>query len=302
MKSTAVLSMALALIASALAQSGLPENTDNILLNRLQLMGELQKNVAHELQEDQKPARDSKSVSRAVIYSAVLPGAGQFYAKSYIKAALFVAVEAAAWTINITNNNKGDKKTTEFETFADQKWSEYRYWSYVNYLGDVRNLEGFDPYPYEKVEGKEWYLIDKNLFEQNEQSIKNNLRQIEKNFPGFSHDLPETKTQQYYEMIGKYPEQFGNAWEDANFNASYNGYEGRITPLNNLYTNTRDQANNFYERAGYGSMIVLVNHLLSAIDAGFTTRKYNERQLRFTYHQTRYEEENVNMFGLSMNW
>ncbi len=103
-------------------------------------------------------------------------------------------------------------------------------------------------------------------------------------------------------MIGKYPEQFGNAWADASFNAEYSGFEDNVTPMNDHYTNLSKEAENLYDKAGYGSMAALINHVISAVDAGFTTRSYNRRQMRLSYDNRQINGEYVNMFGVAFIW
>ena len=124
---------------------------------------------------------------------------------------------------------------------------------------------------------------------------------IEKN--EFSHRLPGSKTQQYYEMIGKYPVQFGNAWIDADFDRNYRG-PNNITAKNDSYMTMREDSNRLYDVAQYGLMVVLINHVASAIDAGFTARKYNRRQLQLemSYNNFDYKGEYVNMFGMKVKW
>lgn len=295
---------------SILAGEEFPEKTGDVLLNRLQLTTQLQQNVDEKIQNDPALTHPSKSVTKAVLFSAVLPGAGQLYSQSYWKAAAFLAIEAAAWAVNISYNNKGDNKDAEFRQYADENWSEYRYWSYVNYQADKDEgvFANYVPVPYDANgtvinddHGERiWYLIDEGSYDQ---ETIDYLRQIENQFPtgsGFTHHLPETKTQQYYEMIGKYPKQFGNAWFDGDFNAVYQDFgQGNITPMNDFYATMRDDANQFYKTAGYGSMVVLINHIVSAIDAGFTANSFNKRQIQATYQNKRYVDEYVNMFGLS---
>ncbi len=293
----------------------LPKDSGDLMLNRLQLHQQLQSNLEQEIKEEGSAGGSTKSVAKAVAFSALLPGAGQLYNGSYWKAAAFLAVEAAAWTIFFTYTQKGDDKDTEFKQYADQYWSEYRYWSYVNYLADQRYSEsfpnGYDEVPYDvngsviqdEYGSRTWYLIDQAYY--NQETI-NYLRGIETQFPtgsGFTHHLPDTKTQQYYEMIGKYPKQFGNAWYDADFNATYQDFgQGNITPMNALYATMRDDANQLYKTASYGTMVALVNHLISAIDAGFTARSINRRAMEVTYHNRFVVDEYVNMFGLSVGF
>jgi len=144
-------------------------------------------------------------------------------------------------------------------------------------------------------------LIKEEYFNAHKDEILFNLREIEQN--EFSHRLPSTRTQQYYEMIGKYPGQFGNAWSDASFDRKYSGPDN-ITSNNNFYMDMRDEANRYYDIAQYGLMAVLINHVVSAIDAGFTTRNYNRRQVKMemSYKNLRYKREYVNMFGVNVSW
>jgi hypothetical protein len=243
------------------------------------------------------------SIAKAVVFSSIIPGTGQFYAKSYIKAAVFFAVEVAAWTIYFTNRKKGDEKDSEFKAYADEHWSEYRYWSYVNWVAD-KYYENYDPFPWDSHEapyGGNWYLIDQEYYDANLDQIIGILRDIERT--EFSHRLPETKTQQYYEMIGKYPGQFGNAWDDANFDSQYSGPD-KITSHNDYYMSMRDDSNRYYDMAQYGLMAALVNHVISAIDAGFTARRYNRQHfaIEMSYKNINYKSEYVNMFGLDLSW
>ena len=102
-------------------------------------------------------------------------------------------------------------------------------------------------------------------------------------------------------MVGKYPRQFGNAWDDASFNQGYSGYTNTYSNNNRTSEDLRFELNELYDRAGYGSMIILVNHLISAIDAGFTARGVN-RRLQMTYNKRYLDGEQVNMLGMRMSW
>lgn len=277
------------------------KNTGDILLNRAILLSNV--TVDSVTSENGKSSITQKSIGKSVLFSAVLPGAGQFYAKSYIKAAIFLAAEVIAWGVYRNYNQQGDDQTRKFEAFADANWTEQRYWTFVYlYLNDRPDLNGFPYNQYNLIEDAAGRLVIPNW--QEAESILHNFAKSQY-ISGFSHELPDTKTQQYYEMIGKYPEQFGNAWADARYDVRYNGGYGgalveNITPMNKTYVNMRDEANRLYDKAAYGTMIALVNHVISAIDAGFSTRRYNQRQIKLSYQNRRYENEYVNMFGLAM--
>jgi hypothetical protein len=56
------------------------------------------------------------------VLSLILPGAGEFYSESYIKAGVFLALEAAAITTAIVYDKKGDDQTSVYQHFADRNW------------------------------------------------------------------------------------------------------------------------------------------------------------------------------------
>ncbi|MGH1363572.1 MAG: DUF5683 domain-containing protein [Calditrichia bacterium] len=305
----------LCLLATGIFAGGeetLPEKTDDVLLNRLQLTQLLDEQIKDDLQESPDiSGSGKKSVGMSVMLSALIPGAGQAYSGAYWKSAIFLAAEVTGWAVNRSYNKKGKDKDTEFKAFAHENWSEYRYWSYVNYLaGDVAEVENFTQYPYDVVtsnDGREFYLIDEQFYNANQAQIEADMRAVENRLPqsyGFTHDLPETETQQYFEMIGKYPEQFGNAWSDADFRSRYSGYrDGVITPFNESYTIMRDESNQFYNKAGYGTMTIMINHLIAAIDAGFTARRFNNNlQVEMSYRQDLQRDQFVNLFGLNVSF
>ncbi len=275
--------------------------TDKILLQRHELLTRLKAHVQEEVEPSAPNSGGRKSVPKAVVLSAVVPGAGQFYAGSYIKSLLFLTVEIAAWVVNIRYNKRGDKKDAEFRAFADRYWSEYRYWSYLYFRLQQSGVDLPKQFETYTVQGKDWILIRQDQYPE----AKQVLRDYENVLRGFTHRLPEKAEdeQQYYEMIGKYPGQFGNAWEDASFFVTYSGYEGRVTPLNERYVQMRDESNRYFDIAGYGAMVALVNHVISAIDAGFTTRNFNRKhKVRLSYKNIYYPGEYVNLVGVQMDF
>jgi len=235
---------------------------------------------------------EEKSAMRAALYSAVIPGAGQYYAGSIWKTVLFAGLEIAGWTIFIVNTSKGDKQESQMEDYADIHWSERKYWSYLYYK--AKDAGKIDP---------DKYLVDENeiLIDYDADVIKD-LRPLETAL-GYTHRLPETKTQQYYEMIVKYLTQFGNAWGDANFNDYYYGNTNKMTPQMFAYRDMRNDMNDYYDVASTASNIILINHVLSALDAAWTASRYNrEITMKIRSYNKRYFDENIQMFGISLSW
>ncbi|MCK4753985.1 MAG: hypothetical protein KAS58_02055 [Calditrichia bacterium] len=235
---------------------------------------------------------EEKSVMRAALYSAVIPGTGQYYAGSIWKAALFAGIEIAGWTVYFVNTSKGDNQETQMEAYADDHWSEQKYWSYLYHKGKDAGL--IDP---------DTYLVDENNILINyDADVVNHLRYLEEGL-GHTHRLPETKTQQYYEMIVKYLTQFGNAWEDANFIDYYYGNTDKMTAQMFTYRDMRNDMNEYYDVASIATNVILINHALSALDAAWTAGRYNrEITMKIRAYNKRYFDENVQMVGINLSW
>jgi hypothetical protein len=240
------------------------------------------------IQQNQK-----KSAFKAAVYSAIIPGAGEIYAESFWKGALFAGLEVATWTTHFIYDAKGSDKDKEMRQYADTYWSERKYWSWLYYKG---LQEGINLPEY--VRSLDDY--GNPILEEYSPDVINSLRFLEDAL-NHTHRLPETKTQQYYEMIYKYLTQFGNAWEDAtDFDFVY---ENSLTPQMLSYRNMRNDMNHFFDVATTASNVVLLNHLLSAIDAAWTVHGYNRNlKIHIQSKSESYLDETVQMYGLYFSW
>ncbi len=217
-----------------------------------------------------------KSGVKAAFLSAFIPGAGEVYAKSYWKAAAFAALEIGFWTANIVYNNKGDNEDAKMRQYGDVHWSEKAYWSHV-YQVAVQDGKWTGPQLSGHTDAQNRFVIDDQYFNQN---LIHQLYEIQDDL-GFTHQLPLTKTQQYYEMIYKYLGQFGIGWDDvtATFNDpnyySIDSHLGHLTPNISRYRSMRNKSNHYYDVATTMMSFVLANHLLSAFDAAWSVKQYN---------------------------
>lgn len=235
---------------------------------------------------------EEKSVMRAALYSAVIPGTGQYYAGSIWKAALFAGIEIAGWTVYFVNTSNGDKQETQMEAYANDHWSEQKYWSRLYYDARDRGLSDLPQYD----------VDENNIIIDFDAEIANSLRYLEDAL-GHTHRLPETKTQQYYEMIVKYLTQFGNGWEDANFYSTYYGNTNNMTAQMFSYRDMRNEMNEYYDVASMATNVILINHVLSALDAAWTASRYNrEITMKIRAYNKRYFDENVQMVGINLSW
>ena len=214
-----------------------------------------------------------RSTRKAFFLSLLLPGLGEWYAGSKTRAVLFMGVDAFAWYTYLTNTTKGNDLEIEFEQFANKYWHytdtansagdtlHYNYWGFLKSEYDMPG--DVNPTDYERIAG------------------------IIEEAGGGAHSLPSTKTQQYYEMIGKY-DHFVYGWEDIIDNNPALGANGVPTgnygentaaiqsPRRDEYMSIRGDSNDRLKSAQRGVYLMMVNRVLSAIDAGRMAYRHNQ--------------------------
>ena len=213
---------------------------------------------------------DKKSVVLAGILSGIVPGAGEVYVggtTNYIKAGAFVLIEAISIYYAVSYNKRGNAQTSFFQNFADQKWSVVKYAKWINdqltlqskteYLITIHVPDAQHPTP--------WTQVDWASLNAAEDAI---------GATGFTHKLPPHGDQQYYELIGKYP-QYARGWDDDDLNVHGNEPD-YITPEFHWYSEMRGDANQLYKVSARGVAIIYVNHILSILDAIWSTTSFNK--------------------------
>ncbi|MCB2205719.1 hypothetical protein KQI65_13320 [bacterium] len=202
-----------------------------------------------------------KSPFLAGLFSAVIPGAGELYAESYWLAGLFAAIEGGLWYYSIDQNSKGDDQTGVFESYADQHWSVVKYAEWLN--ENAKDFEGGENAVHIAIDPDEslppWQRVDWDAMHTTELAV-----------PVFSHKLPPHGDQQYFELIGKY-DQYSYGWDD-----KVSGYYRDPSSNFLYYADLRGQANDFYNTADTIVNLIILNHLLSAIDAAWAAARFND--------------------------
>ena len=201
------------------------------------------------------PGKSEKSPGRALLFSAILPGAGEFYAGARKRAAVFFGLEVAAWALWSSWNGEGNDIEDEFRKFADLDDSDDDGWDALAYLA-------WDSSSISSRSSKTHHLPCRSFIEETE------------NFDA----CPETEKQQYYELIGKY-NQFVAGWTDVidqqgnpvEF-SEIDSVENYHSDLRIAYEDRRNDSNKLLKRATNVTGLILVNHALSAIGAARAAR------------------------------
>lgn len=224
-------------------------------------------NGSKELSTNDKSS-NYKSPILAGTLSALIPGAGEVYTGNYLKAALFLAIEGVTIYLNHLYTKKGNDQTVYFQNYADEYWSVVRYAQWLNQwassLGGSANIH-IDP----NENLKPWYRVNWNELNQAERSIKE-----------FSHTLYPHGHQQYYELIGKYP-QYSQGWDDSKFAKGtysvageyYYDTKGKFI----YYSELRGKANDYYNIADKALIVTISNHIISMIDAIISANQHNSK-------------------------
>jgi hypothetical protein len=196
---------------------------------------------------------DHKSVSKAFVYSFFVPGLGEYYSGSRLKAGVFFALDILSWSQYLVSHKSGTDKESDFQLFADEHWLVDRY---IAMLVEDHNTD------------TDTVKID-----------------------GFTHQLGTEKDQQYYEKVGKW-DQFAAGWDDAVWNGEYRQVRVDQNTVVDLkvyesakrqqYLELRDDSNNKFKVARTWAMLSVANHVLSALDAAITAKRFNKKTSTFS--------------------
>jgi hypothetical protein len=219
-----------------------------------------------------------KLPKRALFFSAIIPGAGELYTKSYIKAGAFFMAEVAAWMVYGSYTNKGQNEEKKFQEYADAHWDPEVWQEWLqNFSGPVDDAH---------ASTMEKYL---------------------------SGDKSATTKQQFYEMIGKYS-AFYVGWDFAHYrdnqsffnSASLDTIEAIQQNSSDIgkYMDMRDKSNKLFRLARTATNYVIVNHILSAIDASWTAKRHNNTLLEASLkvEQVFYVDHLQPVLSLTIKW
>lgn len=215
-----------------------------------------------------------KSPLIAGLLSGILPGAGEIYSHQYLKGGIFILVEAASIATALIYTRKGNNQTVSFQNYANQNWSVAKYaaWS-LQHSADIN--PNVIPSSYNVFPGVDWTKFNSNTNWNQYNSFVNRseLNRLESDLSGgYSHQLAEYGTQDFYEIIGKYP-QFSHGWSTANFDdTDFHILTNQLL----LYAHARGLANSYYTTGNTAVLVLIANHFLSIFDAIWSANTFNK--------------------------
>ncbi len=224
----------------------------------------------------------AKFPGKAMIMSLAVPGAGQLYAHRPIKTAGFLAAEVTAILLWRNYNQRGLDEVEAYKQFADQNW-DFRDWvlraSLFGGAGWEKVTIGTDGTHsldfYVDMDGDGWPEIMGDTKDDGARFRQLILSADTSDF------LYVRKNDEYYENIGKY-NQFFSGWDDSDPNnpiidQTKSGPIAR-SPFRNKYLDKRERSNQLRSTASYAISALMFNHVLSAVDAIFSTAEWNRKR------------------------
>ncbi len=193
-----------------------------------------------------------KSGLLAAGLSLILPGLGEYYVGDDIwRGLIFTAVEGGLWYGRLRYLSRGDDSLVAFHAWADSLWSPKKYSDSLNSLLAKAN--------------RQYRVGDPNNFSEINEA-EDTLDYL--GFQNFTHRLPDRGSQQYYELISKYI-QFTWGWRDAV------SQDPNASKQYQRHADMRANMNYQYDAADYFLWGMLLNRVLSAIDAALLAKDHN---------------------------
>lgn len=254
------------------APSMLSDQGQHLLMGPIEWAAEEGETPAAERSVGRAQKGGGTSPGRAFLYSILVPGLGEIMNGSTLRGAFFMGVEAIGLGLYFNWNSKGKDLEKEFREVADETWDPL---SYLAWRGSTisRNSSITHALPCSTY-------IDDYLS------------------TGDFGSCPDSEVQQYYELLGKY-DQFVAGWTDLVYVETGSRAEAtRVDSVENFlsearlaYEIQRDDSNRFLKRASAVTGLLLVNHVISAIDAARVARfrsegvatEQIERRTRFAF-------------------
>ena len=112
----------------------------------------------------------------------------------------------------------------------------------------------------------------------------------------FSHTLPIYDTQQYYELVSKYF-QFGAGWRDYDNQVTNRPWDGTdISPLFQEGSRKAKKFNDQYRTAQLMLGFLLVNRIVSVVDAIITVKLSQNRHIKTSISTTSTQQINIKLW------
>ena len=220
---------------------------------------------------------------KAMLYSGILPGAGEYLMGYKNRAYFFLGLEALAVGTWYTYNQRGIDTQDEYRVYADEYWSLdrwfYDYYKWSNsensfHYNFINELSG----EYSDIWEDSHHLnfsIDGNYYSSNSSEFRElyvayNLSDSTMTVNFFNeNNIQVEKDHHYYENIGKY-DHFYAGWSDNDslyvVVKELGGEYIAMSPHKKNYREIWNNSNDYYRISSFALSSIMANHFASMID------------------------------------
>ena len=225
--------------------------------------------------QDDDSTTMEKYPAKGLLYSLVLPGAGQWYAGAKLKSLAFVGVEISSILLWSNLNQQGDDIKIDYEALADNHWILDQWLQNMYLIDSEYGISAIGTHDLKIL------LADGTIIGSNEDENENGTPDWDE--LGDEEVLDVIRDRDFYENIGKY-NQFVGGWDDISVKwwreyKSVGDSTETLIMTDNRYTylDLRQDHNQYLQYAGYAVSAIMFNHVLSAIDAVWETSRRAKR-------------------------
>jgi hypothetical protein len=243
--------------------------------------------------------KEYRSPRLAMLLSLLLPGLGQAYSRSYIKASAFGAAEIAAIGVAVYLNSVAKSKKKEAYNYAEKYFDIRRIVDYDSLLRDEitirREQDSLPPIPRDSIPlpyDKEFFRVAGSKSAYYYETIRD--RDFTPGWTDYDLSLESVLSKNESDTIdGKYGSRYvfynynnddwfyylkrivDNAGKLVSSGEPVLGYSSYQIEFNARM----NRSNSYRDAVNYVLYAIVLNHIASAVDAGFTARAYNARLL-----------------------
>ncbi len=249
--------------------------------------------------------KDTKNPLLGVLFSAILPGAGQIYNGDHKRGAIYMAIELLSFSYRKKYIAKSKAYENKYKDFADTHWS---FDKWVNDYAIFANPDNpvhqtmLDPngdffYPWEDSHHIE-FNIDETLYRTNNTAGNDDFYDkyisecghVKTTFEACNTDYFEesevTRDHHLYEGLGKY-DLFFAGWDDSvteGYVLASGNTENAFSPNKRFYQyELRAKANKKSDYAENALTLIFANHAISMFDA-FISNLIKNKDVNFNYY------------------
>ncbi|MBT5078374.1 MAG: hypothetical protein HOM61_05665 [Candidatus Marinimicrobia bacterium] len=269
--------------------------------------------------ENDGDSQSSNINMKAMLYSAILPGSGEYSMGYTNRGYLFLGIEAIAVGTWYIFNQKGLDTQDKYRAYADEHWSLDRwFYDYSKWKGTPADsiFINFDDEYYPDIWDDSHHLnfsVNGNYFSSNsvefedfydDYALSDSLMAV--NFFN-DNNIQVEKDHHYYENIGKY-DHFYAGWEDNDslyvVVKELGGEYIAMSPHKKGYRETWNDSNDNYRVASFALSALVANHFASIMDVLILSKLSNNKITNLTA-KTYFSP--INPYGvggikLSFNW